>query len=186
MSTVEDFENAPVGATATHKVTGIRAMKMDAGERCWIFPSGLYVDGELMERWDYTLDRPAPTTVREALDLAWELAHEVKEGQVIPKGTRYVRSSQGGRLATFTATEGWTPTPRNAEYIRTLDPLPEPEPDWLDAPAVIAVCWYCETETLHALPECGNRWKCAECHTSTPWRSLTEVTPLYPEEGQAT
>ena len=184
MSTVEDFENAPVGATATHSL-GSRAMKIDDGEQRWITPSGNQYNDGGMVFWEYTLDLPAPTTVREALDLAWELAHEVKPGQVIPADTRFLEVTGvglGERIAHF----DFEIDPSHVPNIRTLEPLPDPEPDWLDAPAVIAVCWYCETETLHALPECGNRWKCAECHTSTPWRSLTEVTPLYPEEGQAT
>ena len=185
MSTIEDFKNAPVGATATHKAAGIRAMKIDDSDRGWIIRTGLYVDGELIARWGYTLEPPAPTTAREALDLAWELAHEVKPGQVIPAGTRYVRRSQSGGLSTFTATEGWTPAPRWTEHVRTLDPLPEPEPDWLDALIILATCECRGMELWQPHNKKDGTWECAHCGFDCHWSELHDVTPLYPK-GQDT
>ena len=67
MSKIEDFENAPVGATATHAI-GSRAMKIDGVERRWIGQSGFHMDDEQMAHWNYTLDPPAPESAREALD----------------------------------------------------------------------------------------------------------------------
>ena len=187
MSKSEDFEKAPIGATATHKELESRAMKLHEN---WILQQGIHVSDEEMAQQGYTLDSPVPTTAREALDLAWNLAHPVKEGQYIPKGTRYVRHYQDGRLATFTATEGWTPTPRPAEYLRTLEPLPEPEPepepepDWLDAPAVLAHVddHNLQQEAVFTTVDFHNRWSTAKTDWTFHWSELRDVTPLYPRE----
>ena len=186
MNTIEDFENAPVGATATGKATGIRAMRVArVGER-WVLPSGLYVDDESMARWGYTLDplEPWPTSAREALDLAWELAHPVKEGQIIPTGTRYLEATSFG-LRERTAVIDHTISPGLA-HLRTLEPLPEPEPDWLDAPAVLAN----EPGTgkrgvfIPTDRDTGKHWAVVFSALSYPWQELTDVTPLYPKEVQ--
>ena len=58
MSTIEDFENAPVGATATHG-RGRRVMKMDNAIRSWITPSGLHVSDDHVWGYGFTLD-PLP------------------------------------------------------------------------------------------------------------------------------
>ena len=182
MSTIRDFESAPIGATATNSY-GVRAMKMPRTELRWILPSGIYVDEQSMVKWGYTLDSahaPGPTTAREALDLAWELAHEVKPGQSIPKGTRYLRL-YNGETQTYTSTWGFEITPEFVPVIRTLDPVPDPEPDWLKAPAVIATTRWCDTELW--LPETGGYyWECTHCDDVRFWRDLTDVTPLYPKE----
>ena len=115
-----------------------------------------------------------------ALDLAWELAHEVKEGQIMPVGTRYVSRSPRGGLVTLTATESWTPDPRTNE-VRTLDPLPEPEPDWLDAPAVLASMDDCSWQKVW-LPRSGGKWTCTCCGAILHWSLMADVTPLYPKE----
>ena len=67
MSTVEDFENAPVGATAT-RADGSRAMKMNDGVRGWITPKNSYLSDKGMVFWNYTLDPTVPATAREALE----------------------------------------------------------------------------------------------------------------------
>ena len=126
MSTIRDFENAPVGATAT-SLSGNRAVKMGDGEQRWITRGGGHWSDKEMARWGYTLDQPAPATAREALDLAWELAHPVREGQKIPAGTLYMQRTKVPRgvveaLLPFTV---WG----EAAPIRTLDPLPDPEPE---------------------------------------------------------
>lgn len=56
MNTAEDFKNAPAGATATRKVTGHRAMKMDEVDRYWMSQRGLYLSDEEMEGRGYALD----------------------------------------------------------------------------------------------------------------------------------
>ena len=197
MTTTEDFRNAPVGATATHNDGG-RAMKMDYVERRWIVPNGFCLDDEEMERRDYTLDPLPPLppfplfphiTAREALALAWELAHPVKEGQTVPKGTEFITRSDETIIMT---SDGWDNVigPSQVDIVRTLDPLPDPEPDWLNAPAVIARCGYCSLEdhglqiTLHGRVSNGREWECTECQTATDWSNLRDVTPLYPKEGQ--
>ena len=71
MSTLEDFENAPVGATATNSCGGW-AMKLGGSKRPWIHQNGFYMTNEGMALQGYTLGpAPAPTTVREALDTFW-------------------------------------------------------------------------------------------------------------------
>ena len=136
MSKIEDFKNAPIGATATH-IEGTRAMKLGDDAGSWFTPIGSYLDEEGMVFWGYTLDQSAPTTTREALDLAWELAHPVKEGQIIPGGSRFLEFYDTG-VREYTAAFGLKITPELASITRTFDPLPDPKPDWTNAPAVIA------------------------------------------------
>ena len=184
MSTVEDFRNAPVGATATHDYGG-RAMKMDAGERRWVTPTGIYLDDEEMEQRGFTLDplEPCPASAREALDLAWALAHEVKEGQVIPKGTRYLEV-HNSRLREGTAVFDIETCPECLP-IRTLEPLPEPEPDWLDALVVLATCGCRGMELWQPHNEKDGTWECAHCGLDCHWSELVDATPLYPKGQNA-
>lgn len=55
MNTIDDFKNAPIGATATH-ADGRRAMKMGIAGQSWITPYARYVPDEQMEGLGYTLD----------------------------------------------------------------------------------------------------------------------------------
>ena len=184
MSKMEDFENAPFGATATHD-NGSRAMKTDKVGRSWILQNKIYLDDEEMAHWNYTLDPSvsAPTTVREALDLAWELAHEVEEGQHIPDGVRLLDRFDGNDFSVYTTLVGFTSNAREALTIRTLDPLPDPEPDWLDAPAVIATT--IGNDNHRTFANVGNsRWY-APGEKSYLWTDLTDVTPLYPKGQDA-
>ena len=185
MSTIEDFKNAPIGATASHD-NGSRVMKIDDGKQRWITRGGIYLSDEQMACFYYTLDpiEPAPTTAREALDLAWELAHEVKPGQVIPKGTRYL-DDQGSGLKENRARCDINISPGLAPAIRTLEPLPDPEPSWIDAPAVIATCDYYGMKTLHVPLERERGWKCTKCRLTPTSHELRNVTPLYPKGQDA-
>lgn len=188
MSTIKDFENAPVGATATHKVTGSRAMKINDGGQYWITPRRDYLSDEDMGLRGFTLDPSAPVTASEALDLAWELAHEVKPGQVIPADTRFLQNSSSG-LGEHTAELDITITPAFAIDIRTFVPLPDPEPDWLDAPAVLASHPLCaDTEPIGLwIPASGEgmwEWPFQQGEFKAHWSELEDVTPLYPKEGQ--
>ena len=179
MNTIEDFKNAPVGATATHALAS-RAMKTNNGDGGWVTPSGNYFSDEGMVNWGYTLDRPAPTTAREALDLAWELAHEVKSGQHIPEGTHLLDHPDHDNLSAYATLVGFTITARESLSIRTLEPLPDPEPDWLDAPAVLAATSMCPEQKVW-IPESGGVWKCSCCRDELHWYELVDVTPLYPK-----
>ena len=183
MSTVEDFENAPVGAIATHRTTGSRAMKMDNTRKRWITPHGLYWSDVEMVYWNYTLEPSAPTSAREALALAWDLAHEVREGRVIPKGTQILMLHDSG-LKEVTTQNDVVVRPHIAPITRTLEPLPEPEPDWLDAPAVLAATSMCPDRKVWT-PESGGVWKCACCRDERHWSELVDVIPLYPKETEA-
>lgn len=182
MSTTEDFEKAPVGATATD-ADGNRAMKMKESEQSWVTPWGFYLND--VDMGDFTLDPPAPTTAREALDLAWNLAHEVKEGQVIPKGARCLEVI-GSALRAYTSMHDTTISPERAPNFRTLDPLPdpEPEPDWLDAPAVLARFdgWDHDEREVFTPTGAPNRWTRAGTDWTFHWNELRDVTPLYPKE----
>lgn len=182
MSTIKDFENAPAGATATHKASGNRVMKVDGVELRWVTRWGRRLTDKEVVRWGFTLDPATPTTAREALDLAWDLAHEVKEGQTIPSGARYLAFSSDG-VREHVAYGDREINSVIAPTTRTLEPLPEPEPDWVDAPAVIATTRWCDTELW--LPETGGYyWECTHCDDVRYWRDLTDVTPLYPKEVQ--
>lgn len=185
MSTIKDFENAPVGATATHKMTGGRAMRVDGVEWRWIRTNGLFATDEQMKHWGYTLDPSVPVTAREALYLAWELAHEVKPGQVIPKGDRLLEFYDSG-LKEYTAQRDIKIDPDLAPVFRTLDPLPDPEPDWLDAPAILASHPLCaDTEPIGLwIPASGEgMWEWPHGEFEAHWSELEDVTPLYPKEG---
>ena len=179
MNTIEDFKNAPVGATATHALAS-RAMKTNNGDGGWVTPSGNYFSDEGMVNWGYTLDRPAPTTAREALDLAWELAHEVKSGQHIPEGTHLLDHPDHDNLSAYTTKVGFIVNAQEALSIRTLEPLPDPEPDWVDAPAVLATT--VDNDNHRTFVNVGNnRWRTIG-EKSYTWTDLTNVTPLYPKE----
>lgn len=182
MSTVEDFKNAPVGATATH-AGGSRVMKIDDGEQRWVTRGGICLSDEQVERRGYALD--LPTTVRDALELAWELAHEVKPGQVIPAGTRYLQD-QGSGLNESRARCDFNISPGIAPHIRTLKPLPDPEPSWIDAPAVLARLGEWGRDGREVFVPAGeeeNSWVAMFSAQSYHWDKLIDVTPLYPKEA---
>lgn len=184
MSTVEDFKNAPVGATATRS-DGYRAMKIDYVEKRWLVQSGLYLNNEEMAEQGFTLDPSAPTTAREALDLTWELAHPVKEGQTIPKGTRYLKKDSFG-LKEYIAQVDFAIWHGVVSITRTLEPLPEPKPDWLDAPAVIARHVKQTPDSPPSLwGNLGNGlWGHVDTTKRATVRELRDVTPLYPKETE--
>ena len=159
-------------------------MKMSDIERRWILPTGVhYNDVEMVGR-GYTLDSPVPTMVREAIDLAWELAHEVKEGQHIPEGVRLVDRFDGNDFSVYTTLVGFTSNAREALTIRTLDPLPDPEPDWLDAPAVLASDKRDDTGDCHTWINVGGGEWFATRRLTTHWSTLRHVTPLWPKENE--
>lgn len=184
MNTVEDFKNAPVGATATLSY-GLRAMKIGYFEPLWIAQNGWFMSNEQVEGRGYILDQPA--TAQEALELAWGLAYEVKKGQVIPEGTRYMES-HGDGLKVFTAKRDMKPrSPELASMVRTLEPFPDPGPDWLEASAVLAATNRCPDRTVW-IPESGGVWKCSCCREERHWYELVDVIPLYSrgqEEAQS-
>ena len=123
----------------------------------------------------------APTTARAALALAWELAHPVREGQQIPFDMVCLHD-EGDRITMIITPQDWTPT--FPDSVRTLDPLPDPEPDWLDAPAVLAT----EPGTgkrgvfIPTDKATGMHWAVVSSALSYPWQELEDVTPLYPKE----
>ena len=183
MSTIEDFESAPIGATATHQTTGNRAMKISHPERLWFTANRTYFNDEQMRLCGYTLDsvETGPVSAREALNLAWELAHEVKEGQIIPAGTRFLEFSNS-KLKEYVAQANIEISP-NFASVRTLDPLPDPEPDWLDAPAVMARVegWVSchDPQVFTRENKTGTQWV---LDTKVyRWDELIDVVPLYPK-----
>ena len=184
MSTLEDFKNAPGGAIATSPYGG-RAMKIYGGAWHWITSRGNRLNDTEMELQGYTLDplEPAPTTAHEALALAWDLAHEVEKGQSIPSGTVYLLRYGPGYLLEV-AHGARRIDSIDAENIRTLDPCLDPEPDWLDAPAVLAWRRWDDVRREKVWP------KADECYKSTDgeiidWTDLCDVTPLYPKGQDA-
>ena len=189
MSTIKDFENASVGATATHD-DGRRAMRMADGERHWITPTWVCHNDEEMARRGYLLDPFVPwiPTAREALDLVWDRAHEVKEGYAIPKGTRYLKKDALG-LKEYIAQVDFEIWPGLVQFVRTLEPLPdllqEPETDWLDAPAVLAHTDNNGTRGVWTVRS-DDLWASTSHTYARHWRDLRDVTPLYPKETKET
>ena len=141
-----------------------------------------------MTQRGYTLDVPAPMTAREALDLAWALGHEVSLGQVIPEGARYLTYSNS-EVKEHTAQHDVKIRFPHATVIRTVEPLPDPEPDWIDAPAVLAsVDDHDELgERIKGVfyPVIANRWTRAGTNWTFHWNELRDVTPLYPKGQEA-
>ena len=184
MSTIEDFKNAPTGATATLS-NGLRIMRTGYFEGLWIGQNGSFMSDERAEGMGYILDQP--TTAQEALELAWGLAYEVTVGQVIPEGTRYLES-HGDGLKIYTAQRDIKPrSPELASMVRTLEPLPESGPYWLDAPAVLAATSMCPDQKIW-VPTSGGVWKCSCCRDELHWYELVGVDPLYSrgqEEAQS-
>ena len=187
MIKIEDFENAPVGATAT-RADGHRAMKINDGVRGWIAPKDSYLSDKGMAHFGYTLDPTVPATAREALDMglnvAWDLAHEVKEGQVIPEGAWLVERRDNKITVEKNTFFDITVDEWGAENIRTVEPLPDPKPDWLNAPAVLAYgpatnllqVWVKDNQDTGYYKTITNR--------SVHYVALNDVTPLYPKEGE--
>lgn len=81
-------------------------------------------------------------TAREHLEAAWEAAYEVPEGQVIPKGTRYLLRISDHEVAAVEAGIDL----REGPSARTLDPLPPVIPD--DCMAVWASVAYSKARML--------------------------------------
>lgn len=120
-----------------------------------------------------------PRTAREALALAWELAHPVKEGQVIPAGTQHIHKT----LKTFFVREmidSCEASSWDEANIRTLVPLPEP--DWLDAPAVMSVAEGFSYRRIW-VPLGDGGWASVQ-DGRAHWSKLRDVTPLYPKEDE--
>lgn len=186
MSTFEEFESAPVGATATHP-DGRRVIKTTGAICPWHTTNGTFLyDYEIV---DYVLDPAPPSTAREALDLAWHLAYPVREGQVIPAGTMYLARYSDETISINTPAVD-RKGPLNNPRCRTLDPIPDPTPDWLDAPAVIARIdnWHsCADPQVFArrdYHDAPSEWRCNGAE-SYPWQELRDVTPLYPKGQDA-
>lgn len=180
MSTLEEFMAAPPGSTASGQ-SAIKTFDDDAMP--WMTRGYKWLSDKEMAENGYVLDTPAPKTAREALDLAWELAHPVKEGQVIPKGTDYlVRYGKGERPAPARTGSDRFASEYDEARARTMDPLPEPTPDWLDAPAVLAFVkgHGGDPQVFERENKTGTQW--LRDTKVYRWDELTVVTPLYPKE----
>ena len=191
MTTREEFEAAPPGSTATGP-KGKRAIKtFDTDDLPWHSDDGGWLGSDDMAREGWALD-PAPTgpaTAREALDLAWELAHPVKMGETIPDGAHYLRRWTDDTPPTTHSAHGHIDvmTAKHTATVRLLDPLPEPAPDWLDAPAVLArvdgwsSCADPQVFARHDYHDAPSEWR-YNGSESYHWSDLRDVTPLYPKE----
>lgn len=182
MNTIEDFDNAPVGSTASTP-NGRIAFKTGRLRFSWsIYNShGEPVDNRCSDEMiGYALTPVAPKNSEEALDLAWNLAHEVKEGQVIPKGTQYLEVTGSG-LKEYIARIDFEVSHHLVPKVRTHELLLDPEPNWLDAPAVLAAMDDCSWQKVW-LPKSDGNWECTCCGVARHWSKMTDVTPLYPKE----
>ena len=184
MSTVEDFENAPVGATAKTEAGRMAVREGDKTDHHpWMCTTyGDWLSNEELAKGGYTLEPTVPATAREALALAWELAHPVKPGQLVPRNTRYLERHHSG-VKVYSAMFDFEVSPK-APALRTVEPLPEPEPDWLDAPAVLARTdndQFLRVWSAHK----GDLWA-STSHTYTRlWQDVRDVTPLHPKGQDA-
>lgn len=119
--------------------------------------------------------KKGPKTSREALALAWELAHRLKDGQLIPAGTECMVRFEDGDIRSYTTRTD--DTAQESKYpgqeTRTFEPLP----DWLSAPAVHATCGCHGTELWQPHNAKDGLWvnmRGEHAH----WTSLRDVTPL--------
>ena len=69
-------------------------------------------------------------------------------------------------------------------HIRTHEPLPEPEPDWLDARAVLADCDCNAGERTVYVNYSEIAWTCTDCDNPINPEDMKKVTPLYPKEDK--
>ena len=93
-------------------------------------------------------------------------------------------------LKEYTAASNFPTDPNDPPVLRTLEPLPdpEPEPDWLDAPAVMARLDSWEHDKLDVFTPTGDhpdRWTKANTMWTFHWNELRDVTPLYPKGQEA-
>lgn len=192
MSTLEDFENAPVGATASQNGPGRAWKEPGMGEYPWWAPfSYEWLSNKEMAEGGYVLNRPTPTTAKEALDLAWELAHPVNEGQVVPEGAKWMKKV-AGNVQEATMSRDYTVTANDTYVLRTHEPLPDPEPDWLNAPAVMALVkgWVscADPQVFSRGNKTGTQsrhegyWRSSLTGLLHHWTDLISVVPLYPKE----
>ena len=185
MSTIQEFENAPIGATATAP-NGDIALNTGRFAFDWAVydPRGGFCGlRRSADMGGFTLNPAAPTTACEALDLAWELAYPVKEGQVIPAGTRYLEIHNTELRETslprdIRVSHGLVPK------VRTIDPLPDPKPGWVDAPAVVAFVKgrVGDPQVFSRGNETGTQW--VRDSKVYHWYELIGVVPLYPKEDK--
>ena len=190
MNTTEDFENAPIGATATAP-NGDIAINTGKYAFDWALCDShgrLYGLLRSDEIEGFTLNPVAPTTAREALELAWELAHPMKEGHEVPIGTECIAKVREGEFLAYRSLKRFDGVSRPGwAEARTLDPLPEPLPDWLDAPAILAsypLCADTEQVGIWIPSDKDGRWEwpLQEGEFTAHWSELENVTPLYPKE----
>lgn len=100
----------------------------------------------------------------------WEQSHRVEAGQLIPPGTHVIYETR--RLLYVEEA--------HEEAVRTLAQLPDPLPDWVDAPAILTDC-ACEVKSLHAPSRIG-WWKCVSCGDEKHWTSLEYAIGLRPSK----
>lgn len=126
--------------------------------------------------------KKGPTPAREALALAWELAHPVKEEQLIPAGTECMVRFEDGDIRSYTTrTDDIANSSKYpGQETRTFEPLPE----WLSAPVVHATCGCHGIELWQPNSAKDGLWvnmRGEHAH----WSSLRDVTPLHaPQEDE--
>lgn len=137
--TPEDFADVPWGGMASTECgrRAVRVPEMPGDPQPWSEKGKVrwHTDEEMAADGGWRIILPV-TTAREALDAAWELAHEPEDG-IIPAGAAYlVRSPRGGTPVSSDAGVDLKAINGIGER-RLLDPpKPKPEP-WEIAPYVI-------------------------------------------------
>lgn len=116
LNTTEEFQRAPIGSTAENKLW------VKVSDKQWYCASlSMIVGDEEMAYNNRTLDKIEP---EEALNLLWVSCHKVKDGDILPDNTRYIRIVGNGKteIGTYTKNE-YEDNEETDNYVRSPDYL---------------------------------------------------------------
>ena len=129
------------------------------------------------------IENPNPAALIQA---AWDAAHEVPEGAVIPAGMAHIVRWHDGTYSFRSEHESIDPG-RITTFIRqfrTLEPLPEPEPEWVKADFVWADS--CDVRTIYErneTPQGREYWTTTGSSASYTRDQVSTLNPV-PVKGE--
>ena len=182
--TVEDFSRVPWGGMAVSE-NGSRAVRIPGNasdEKCWHVRyhsngSSWCTDVEMAAVSGCRI-LPTVTTTREALEVAWELAH-TPDGGVIPAGSMYLFRSPNGSMSVHSSADGDLQAIDVLGERRLMEP-PEPKLEpWETSPYVIATTEEGEIVVLQQVGSlmCAPSWR---GHGLSSLMSRDEVAAMSP------
>lgn len=140
MSTIENTRNTPTAedfAEASFSMADGRPWVRSAPDYpfCWTDGISAWRTNEKMAHLAAEgrarIIREAPTTATALFEAGWEAAHPVPEGREIPAGVGYAWRNRDGNIHTFPQGAPHLVDPlQYFEEFRTLEPLPDLEPEW--------------------------------------------------------